>query len=114
MPRVKGGKIHSKRRKNILKQTKGYRWGRKNKIKLAKTAIQKAGQYAFRDRKVKKRTNRGLWLIRINALARENGISYSRLMDGLKKNSIAINRKMLSELAAGFPQTFVKLVEKVK
>jgi large subunit ribosomal protein L20 len=114
MPRVKGGKMHSKKRRNILKKTKGYRWGRKNKIKAAKTAVQKAGQYAFRDRRVKKRTNRGLWLIRINSAIREYGSSYSKFMGALKKNKIDINRKMLSELAANHPSVFGKIAEKVK
>ena len=114
MPRVKGGKLHSKRRRNILKLTKGYRWGRKNKIKQAKTAIFKAGQYAYNDRKVKKRTNRGLWLIRINAAVREYGLSYSKFVDSLKKKNIIINRKVLSELAQSNPEIFKNIVETVK
>jgi len=114
MSRVKGGIQHSKKRKGILKQTKGYRWGRKNKIKSAKIALRKAGQYAYRDRRVKKRVNRSLWLIRINAVVREHGLSYSKFIDGLKKQDIALNRKVLSELAAKYPNLFVKLIEKVK
>ena len=114
MPRVKGGKLHSKRRANILKLTKGYKWGRKNKIKLAKIAIKKAGQYAFNDRRIKKRTNRGLWLIRINAAVREFGLSYSKFMDALKKKNITMNRKVLSEIAASQPTIFAKIVEAVK
>jgi len=114
MTRVKGGKMHSKRRRNILKQTKGYKWGRKSKIKLAKVAKMKAGQYAYNGRKVKKRTNRGLWLVRINAAVREFGLSYSKFMGALKKNKIDINRKILSELAHGHPNIFSKIVEAVK
>lgn len=114
MTRVKGGKMHSKRRRNILKLTKGYKWGRKNKIKLAKIAAKKAGQYAYKDRKVKKRTNRGLWLIRINAAVREYGLSYSKFMDKLKKNKIDLNRKVLSEIAHKYPQIFKKIVKNVK
>ncbi len=114
MTRIKGGLLHAKRRKGILKHTKGYRWGRKSKIKLAKVAKMKAGQYAFVDRRIKKRTNRGLWNQRINAAIREFGLSYSRLIDGLKKKNIAINRKMLAELAMEHPQIFAKLVESVK
>jgi len=114
MSRIKGGKLHSKRRRNILKLTKGYKWGRKNKIKTAKTAARKAGAHAFRDRRVKKRTNRGLWLIRINAAVRELGLSYSVFMDKLKKKDVLINRKMLSELAKDDPKIFTKVVEFVK
>ncbi len=114
MSRIKGGILHSKRRRNILKQTKGYKWGRKNKIKSAKIAIKKAGQYAYRDRRNKKRTNRGLWLIRINSVIREYGLSYSRFINGLKKKDIALNRKVLSELASGFPDLFAKVAEMAK
>ena len=80
MPRVKRGVIHSKNRRNILKQTKGYKWGRKKLIKLAKTAVNKAGAYAYRDRRAKKRTARALWQVQINAAAREHGLSYSKFM----------------------------------
>ena len=114
MPRVKGGKMHAKRRRNTLKLTKGYKWGRKNKIKIAKVAAKKAGAHAFRDRRVKKRTNRGLWLIRINAAVREFGLSYSKFMDKLKKKDVLINRKMLSELANENPTIFAKIVDFVK
>lgn len=103
-----------KRRRGILKHTKGYRWGRKSKIKVAKVAKMKAGQYAFVDRRIKKRINRGLWQIRINAAARELGISYSKLIGALKKHNIAIDRKILSQLAAQYPKTFGQIVEKVK
>ncbi|MFH1292134.1 MAG: 50S ribosomal protein L20 [bacterium] len=114
MPRVKGGKVHAKRRRGILKRTKGFKWGRKNKIKLAKIADKKAGQHAYRDRKVKKRTNRGLWLIRINAAVRVFGLSYSKFMDALKKKEIGLNRKVLSEIAHQQPEIFAKIVESVK
>lgn len=114
MTRIKGGKLHAKRRRNILKRTKGFKWGRKNKIKLAKIADKKAGQYAYNDRKVKKRTNRGLWLIRINAAIREYGLSYSKFMDRLKKKNIDLNRKVLAEIGHQYPLIFKKIVESVK
>lgn len=111
MTRIKGGKLHSKRRRNILKYTKGYRWGRKNKIKLAKIAIRKAGQYAYNDRKIKKRANRGLWQIRINAAVREYGLNYSKFISSLKKKKIGLNRKVLAALADKYPPIFKKIVE---
>ncbi len=111
MPRIKRGKIHSKRRKNLLKQAKGYRWGRKNKIKLAKVAVLKAGVYAYRDRKVKKRDFRALWQIRNNAACRENGLSYSKFIGNLKKAKINLNRKIMAALAENKPLVFQKLVE---
>jgi len=114
MPRVKRGTIANKRRKNTLERTKGYRWGRKSKFKLAKQALQKAGAYAYRDRKVKKRTFRQLWNIRISAGCRPLGISYSKLIAGLKKNSIEIDRKILSQLAQQQPEIFAQIVEKAK
>src|SRR3989338_4106229 len=100
MTRIKGGILHAKRRRGILKHTKGYRWGRKSKIKVAKTAKMKAGQYAFEGRRTKKRLNRGLWQVRINAAARELGMSYSQLMGLLKKKGIGLDRKILAELGA--------------
>jgi large subunit ribosomal protein L20 len=114
MTRVKGGMLHAKRRRGILKHTKGFRWGRKSKIKLAKVAKMKAGQYAFADRKVKKRINRGLWNIRINAAVREYGLSFSKLMGALKKKNIALDRKILSQLAEKHKTIFAKVVEAVK
>lgn len=114
MTRIKGGLLHAKRRRGILKHTKGYRWGRKSKIKLAKTAKFKAGQYAFDSRKTKKRLNRGFWNIRINAAARELGLSYSKLIGALKKKNILLDRKILSILAAEHPKTFAKVVEATK
>src|SRR3989338_7168588 len=99
MPRVKRGTHHVKRRRNLLAKTKGMMWGRKSKIKLARIAILKAGAYAYRDRRNKKRAFRRLWQLRINAGVRPLGLTYSRLMDGLKKAGVGIDRKILSELA---------------
>jgi large subunit ribosomal protein L20 len=106
--------MHIKRRRNILKRTKGFMWGRKSRIKLAKTAATKAGAYAYRDRRNKKRLMRRLWQVRINAGARLHGLSYSRLIDGLKKAGITIDRKILSNLAADKPNTFKAIVEAAK
>jgi large subunit ribosomal protein L20 len=114
MPRVKRGKIHVKRRAGILKRTKGFKWGRKSKMRLAKTAATKAGAYAYRDRRNKKRGMRRLWSIRINAAARLNGLSYSNLIDLLKKANVTLDRKVLSKIAAERPTTFSKIVEAVK
>jgi large subunit ribosomal protein L20 len=114
MPRVKRGKAYLKRRKNILAQTKGYMWGRKSKIKLAKVAILKAGKNAYRDRRRKKREMRGLWQVRIGAAARQHGTSYSRLIGGMKKAGITLDRKVLSQLAASHPDAFKAVVEAAK
>lgn len=114
MTRIKGGLLHAKRRRGILKHTKGFRWGRKSKIKLAKPAKMKAGQYAFNDRKIKKRINRGVWNVKINAAIREFGMSYSRFIDALKKNNVALDRKILSQLAQHHETVFAKVVESVK
>ncbi len=113
MPRVKRGTTHVKSRRNLLKKVKGYKWGRKKLIKLAKTAQTKAGAHAFRDRRKKKRVNRGLWQIKINAFVREGGISYSRFIDALKKNSIEIDRKILADLAVNNKKVLANIVEKV-
>jgi len=114
MPRVKRGVIHLKKRKNLLAAVKGYTHRRKKTIKLARPAMLKAGVNAFRDRRAKKRTFRSLWLIQINAACREHGLSYSRFIDGLKKANIAIDRKILSELAKNHAPVFAKIIEKVK
>jgi large subunit ribosomal protein L20 len=114
MSRIKRAVQSRKHRKNVLKQTKGFKYGRKSKFKLAKDALRHAWTYAYRDRKVKKRTFRGLWNLQINALARQNGITYSRFIEGLKKKKIEIDRKVLSQLANKFPEVFVKIVEEVK
>lgn len=114
MARVKRGTQHVKRRKSLLEKTKGMMWGRKSKIRLARPAALKAGVYAFRDRRAKKRVFRRLWQLRINAAVRPFGLSYSRFIDGLKKTNIAIDRKILSKLAIDEPATFQKIVEKIK
>lgn len=111
MPRVKRGTHRIKRRKNILARTKGMMWGRKNRITLAKVAATKSGANAYRDRRLKKRDNRGLQQIRINAAARLMGTSYSRLMGDLKKRGVILDRKVLSQLAAQHPQVFAKIVK---
>lgn len=114
MPRVKRGLHHLKRRKNILKHTKGFEGGRKSLLKLAKTARTKAGAYAYKDRKIKKRLNRGNWNVNVNSGARLNGTTFSKLMGGLKAKKIALNRKVLAQIAAEYPEVFKKLVEAVK
>ncbi len=114
MARVKGAMHTRKRRKKILKLAKGYRGAKSKLFKTANQAVMKSLTYAYRDRKQKKRNFRQLWIARINAAARANGISYSRFMNGLKNNGIEINRKMLAEIAVADPAAFTKLVEKVK
>ncbi|MCX6722426.1 MAG: 50S ribosomal protein L20 [Candidatus Staskawiczbacteria bacterium] len=114
MSRVKRSVQARKHRKNILKHAKGFRQARKSKFKAAKDALRHAWTYAYRDRKNKKRTFRALWNLQINALARQNGITYSRLIEGLKKNKIEVDRKILSELANKHPEIFIKIVEEVK
>jgi large subunit ribosomal protein L20 len=105
--------MHVKGRRNLLKKVKGYKWGRKKLIKLAKTAQTKAGAHAFMDRRKKKRTNRGLWQIKINAFVREQGLSYSRFIDALKKNNIELDRKVLADLAVNNKKVLTKIVEEV-
>ncbi|MEX0933903.1 MAG: 50S ribosomal protein L20 [Candidatus Paceibacterota bacterium] len=115
MTRVKRGVTSIKRRRNILRQAKGYRFGRGNKEREAKQAIIKAGMHAYAHRKDKKGDFRTLWNIKINAQIREQGgLSYSRFIDALKKRSIGINRKMLADLAEHHPETFSRIVERVK
>lgn len=114
MVRVKRGTIHTKRRKNILEHTKGFRWGRKNKIKLAKEALLHAWSYSYRDRKVKKREKRRLWQVQINAALRSLGLTYSKFIGALKKKNIEIDRKILANLANLYPEIFKKIVEEVK
>jgi large subunit ribosomal protein L20 len=114
MPRSRNKVASRRRRRKILKQAKGY-WGRrKNVYRIAKNAVEKAMQYQYRDRKVRKREFRKLWIIRINAAARQNGTTYSRFMGALKKNNIEINRKVLADLAVNDAETFTAIVEKVK
>ncbi len=114
MPRVKRGMGHVKRRRNLLKRVKGFRKGKKNLIKLARTADTKAGAHAYRDRKVKKRDMRKLWQVRINAATRSLGMSYSAFMGGLKKNNIGLDRKVLSEIAAQHENVFKNVVDAAK
>ncbi len=114
MARVKRGVIAHARHKKILNATKGYRGFRRNVIRVAKPAMTKAGQYAYRDRKQRKRQFRALWIARINAGAREYGLSYSRLINGLHKANVTVDRKMLAELAVFNKDAFKALVETAK
>ncbi len=114
MPRVKTGVTAHARHKKILKLAKGYRGARSKQFKKANESIMKAGYYAHRDRRVKKREFRRLWIARINAAARINGISYSRLICGLTKAGVSVDRKMMAELAVSDAVAFTKLVEIAK
>ncbi|OGZ32879.1 MAG: 50S ribosomal protein L20 [Candidatus Portnoybacteria bacterium RBG_13_40_8] len=114
MTRVKRGVQKRKRRKKVIKQAKGFKWGRKAKYRLAKDALRHAWTYAYRDRRAKKREFRQLWNIKINAICRENGISYSRFINAIKKEGIIIDRKILAELAEFNPDIFKKIIENVK
>lgn len=114
MPRVKRGVASRARRKKVLKQAKGYYGARSRQFKVAKQAVIKAGQYAYRDRRQRKRQFRSLWIIRINAAAREHGLSYSRFIAGLKKAAIEVDRKVLADLAMHEPTAFAALAEQAK
>ena len=114
MPRVKRGVTARARHKKVLEQAKGYYGRRKNVYRVAVQAVTKAGQYAYRDRRQKKRQFRTLWIARINAAARDCGLSYSRMIDGLKKAAIEIDRKVLADLAVQDPAAFGVLAEKAK
>jgi large subunit ribosomal protein L20 len=114
MPRVKRGVTAKARHKKILDKAKGYRGARSRVLRVAKQAVTKAGQYAYRDRRQRKRQFRALWIVRINAAARENGLSYSRLMAGLKKADIEIDRKVLADLAVFDKNAFSQLAEQAK
>ena len=114
MTRVKRGKIALKRRRNILRRTKGFHWGGKSKERQAKERLLHAGIHAFHDRRKKKRNFRKLWQIRINAAARVEGISYSVFINKLKKAKIELDRKILAEFAQNYPQAFKTLVANVK
>jgi len=114
MPRVKRGVVAHARHKKILDKAKGYRGARSKILRVAKQAVTKAGQYAYRDRRQRKRQFRALWIARINAGARENGMSYSVFMNGLKKASIEIDRKVLSDIAIFDKPAFTALVEKAQ
>ena len=114
MARVKGAMMTRKRRNKTLKLAKGY-WGSKSKhFKMAKQAVMKSGNYAFAGRRMKKRDFRKLWITRISAQAKVNGINYSKFMNGLKKAGVTLNRKMLAELAVSDKEAFAKLVETAK
>ncbi|MBL1377326.1 50S ribosomal protein L20 [Zobellella iuensis] len=114
MPRVKRGVTARARHKKVLKQAKGYYGARSRVYRVAVQAVTKAGQYAYRDRRQKKRQFRQLWIARINAAARQNGLSYSRFIDGLKKASVEIDRKILADIAVHDKTTFTALVTKAK
>ncbi|MCP4283637.1 MAG: 50S ribosomal protein L20 [Gammaproteobacteria bacterium] len=114
MPRVKRGVTAHAKHKKVLSKAKGYRGARSKVFRVATQAVTKAGQYAYRDRRQKKRQFRALWIARINAGARENGMSYSVFMNGLKKASIEIDRKVLSDIAIFDKPAFTALVEKAK
>ena len=114
MPRVKRGVVAHARHKKVLAKAKGYRGARSKVLRVAKQAVTKAGQYAYRDRRQRKRQFRALWIARINAGARENGMSYSVFMNGLTKAMIEIDRKVLSDIAIFDKPAFTALVEKAK
>lgn len=114
MTRVKRGKIAHKKREKVLKYTKGFKWGRKSKERAAKEALLHAWSHAFRGRKEKKREYRALWQVRINAGARANGTTYSKLISGLKKANITIDRKILADIAKNEPRVFEKIVAMAK
>ena len=114
MPRVKRGVTARARHKKVIALAKGYRGRRKNVYRIAKQAVMKAGQYAYRDRRQRKRQFRQLWIARINAGARLNGLSYSKFMNGLKRAAIELDRKVLADLAEFDKAAFAQLVEKAK
>ena len=114
MARVKRGVESRRKHKKVLKLAKGYRGARSRTFKVAKQAVTRAGQYAYRDRRVKKRDFRSLWIIRINAAARENNLSYSKLMHGLKSAGVEIDRKMLADLAVHDADAFKAISDKAK
>jgi large subunit ribosomal protein L20 len=114
MPRVKRGVVAHRRHKKILKQAKGYYGARSRVFRVAKQAVTKAGQYAYRDRRQRKRQFRSLWITRINAQSRANGLSYSRLINGLKKANIELDRRVLADLAVHDKQAFSAIVEQAK
>ena len=113
MVRVKRSKSAKKKRRKVLKATKGFKWGRKTKYRAAKEALMHAWTYQYRDRRRKKREFRQLWQIKINASCREQGVSYSKFIDSLKKNKIELDRKILADLAENRPEVFQKIAEKV-
>lgn len=114
MTRIKRGVMTKKRHKNVLKAAKGFRWGRKNLFTKAKEAVIKAGKYARRDRRAKKRTFRGLWITRLNTALRLHGLKYSAFIALEGSKNIALDRKVLSQMAMENPNVFAKFIEKVK
>lgn len=114
MTRVKRGKIAHKKRESVLKHTKGFKWGRKSKERAAKEALLHAWSHAFKGRKQKKRDYRSLWQTKINAAARTHGLSYNKLISGLKKSKITLDRKILADIAKNHPAVFEKIVQKAK
>jgi len=114
MARVKRGVTTHARHKKVIKQAKGYYGRRKNTIRIAKQAVEKAGQYAYRDRRTRKRNFRALWIQRINAAARQNGLTYGRMIDGLNKAGIEVDRKVLADIAVHEPEAFTALAGKAK
>ena len=114
MARIKRGVTAHARHKKVIKQATGYYGRRKNTIRVAKQAVEKAGQYAYRDRRVRKRNFRALWIQRINAAARQNGLTYGRMIDGLNKAGIEVDRKVLADIAVHEPDVFVALAGKAK
>jgi len=114
MPRATNSPASRRRRKRVLKQAKGYWGGRKRLYRTAREAVDRAGAYAYRDRRTRKRDFRRLWIARINAAARQNGLSYSRFMDGLKRADVSVNRKVLADIAVNDAEAFEKLVDVAK
>ncbi len=114
MARVKRGVTSKARHKKVIKAAKGYYGRRKNTIRIAKQAVERAGQYAYRDRKTRKRNFRSLWIQRINAASREHGLTYGRFINGLNKSGVEIDRKILADIAVNNPTTFKDLVEKAQ
>lgn len=111
--RVKRGTVRRAKHKSIIKKAKGYQGRRKSVFKLAKQAVLKAGQYAYRDRRVKKRTFRALWIVRLNAALSEHGLKYSQFIHKLKENKVELNRKVLSDMVLNDPKAFGEIVKKV-
>lgn len=114
MPRVKRAKIHLKKRRNLLKKAKGYKWGRKNLMRAAATAVVKAGVRSYIDRRLKKRDNRALWQIKISAFAKERGLSYSKFIHLLKINKIELDRKILADLAVNHKEALAEILKQVR
>ncbi len=114
MSRIKRGTTASKRRKKVIKAAKGFRWRRKSNYRAAKEAIIKAGTYAYRDRRAKKRVFRRLWILRLNNAVREHGLKYSSFIKLLKDKKVELDRKVMSQMAVENPKTFTKFIEKVK